>query len=128
MSWSSRRLGSMQRQRDLRLVARLQDLVDEELLAQVGRACEAGAPWAEIGLSLGATARREEDRRPTPTYGRLWLPWRPSARFVPHGLPPSSAGTSSIASGAAQKPLQLQGNQSIPQITDPRKPQENQTR
>ena len=43
----------MQRQRDLRLVARLQDLVDEELLAQVGRACEAGAPWAEIGLSLG---------------------------------------------------------------------------
>ena len=46
----------------LRVVARLQALVDEELLAQVGRAREAGLPWAEIGLSLGVTAQAVHKR------------------------------------------------------------------
>jgi hypothetical protein len=46
----------------LKLVARLQALVDEELLAQVGRARKAGVPWAEIGEALGVTAQAVHKR------------------------------------------------------------------
>jgi len=41
----------------LKVVARLQALVEEELLAQVGRARKAGVAWAEIGEALGVTAQ-----------------------------------------------------------------------
>ena len=46
----------------LRVVARLQALVDEELLAQVGRARKAGVAWAEIGEALGVTAQAVHKR------------------------------------------------------------------
>ncbi len=41
----------------LRAVARLQALVDEELLVQVSRARKAGVAWAAIGGALGVTAQ-----------------------------------------------------------------------
>ena len=46
----------------LKVVARLRDLVDEELLAQVGRARKAGVAWAEIGETLGVTAQAVHQR------------------------------------------------------------------
>jgi hypothetical protein len=36
-------------------VARLQTLVDEERLAQIGRARQAGVGWLEIGAALGVS-------------------------------------------------------------------------
>ena len=46
----------------LKVVALLQALVDEELLAQVGRARKAGLSWAEIGEALGVTAQAVHKR------------------------------------------------------------------
>lgn len=46
----------------LKVVTRLQALVDEELLCQVGRARKAGVPWAEIGEALGVTAQAVHKR------------------------------------------------------------------
>jgi hypothetical protein len=46
----------------LKVVARLQALVDEELLVQVGRARKAGMVWAEIGDALGVTAQAVHKR------------------------------------------------------------------
>jgi hypothetical protein len=46
----------------LKMVARLQALVDEELLVQVGRARKAAMPWAGIGDALGVTAQAAHKR------------------------------------------------------------------
>ena len=46
----------------LRVVARLQALLDEELLCQVGRARDARMPWADIGVALGVTAQAVHKR------------------------------------------------------------------
>jgi hypothetical protein len=46
----------------LKVVARLQALVDEELLVQVGRARKAGMAWAEVGDALGVTAQAVHKR------------------------------------------------------------------
>jgi hypothetical protein len=46
----------------LKVMARLQGLVDEELLVQVGRARKAGMPWWEIGEALGVTAQAVHKR------------------------------------------------------------------
>jgi hypothetical protein len=46
----------------LKVVARLQALVNEELLVQVGRARKMGMPWAEIGEALGVTAQAAHKR------------------------------------------------------------------
>jgi hypothetical protein len=46
----------------LKVVVRLQALVDEELLVQVGRARKAGMPWAVIGDALGVTAQAVHKR------------------------------------------------------------------
>lgn len=41
----------------LRVVARLETLLDEELLAQVGRARTENVAWWQIGEALGVTAQ-----------------------------------------------------------------------
>jgi hypothetical protein len=46
----------------LKVVARLQALVNEELLVQVGRARKMGMPWAEIGEALGVRAQAAHKR------------------------------------------------------------------
>jgi hypothetical protein len=46
----------------LKVVVRVQALVDEELLVQVGRARKAGMAWAEIGDALGVTAQAAHKR------------------------------------------------------------------
>jgi len=46
----------------LKVVTRLQALVDEERLCQVGRARKEGVPWAEIGEALGVTAQAVHKR------------------------------------------------------------------
>ena len=46
----------------LKAVACLRALVDEELLAQVGRARKADVAWAEIGGALGVTAQAVHQR------------------------------------------------------------------
>ena len=43
-------------------VARLKDLLDEEVLAQVGRAHRAGWSWAQIGTAFGVTPQAVHKR------------------------------------------------------------------
>jgi hypothetical protein len=46
----------------LKVMRRLQSLVDEELLSQVGRARHRGVTWAEIGEVLGVTTQAVHKR------------------------------------------------------------------
>lgn len=46
----------------LKVMVRLQALVDEELLVQVGRARKAAMAWADIGNALGVTAQAAHKR------------------------------------------------------------------